>query len=452
MSILLPFHDKRLSPAPATSMYHHDSLLHVERQTKHIQRNLQSLLDAQIEGLSSGLGQQLPNETLNGSFTPTSSAAGRSQSPSTIPARQHPAKKVGLQAARRAIFQSIYDLLKLREEERDILESQADQRGNALQEIQGFTTRRDGLENAISTIHTDQKSQRAKHLQEEAHGLETDIHELETRLFEMKARHRHLVSEISNIENSVEATLSSYNESLTLLQSDVREYLRNPPVQPLSPRMGGSTFYSLNPKRRTLEVAQEHWQQEQENLKNQQRTVDVEIVALEEGGGVWKEVITDITGFEKRLGVFMRRSVQLDAQERSGAQVTQAKEQLAASVAGDLEQATQQLESQLQHAEEKDWKLLVCCIAAELETLRVARGMLLPAFGISAESDMATDRPPSPSREASEDLRDVRAESLENDDPEPPADLLKDGDAHHSDGASRSEDEELDPAWLLPES
>lgn len=453
MSILLPFRDKRLPPVPASiSMYHHDPLLHIERQTKHIQRDLQSLLDAQSEGLSSGLGQPPPGETLDGNFTPTSSAAGHSHSPSTVPTRQPPAKKVGLRAARRGIFHSIYALLKLREEEREVLESQADERGNALQEIEAFTSRRDGLEEAISTIPTGRENQRAKHLQEEARGLETDIHELETRLFEMKARHRHLVSEISNIGNSVDAKLSSYNESLALLHSDVRKYLGNPPVQPLSPRTDESTFYTLAPKRRTLEMAQEYWQEERDDLKIRQRAVDAEILALEEGGGIWKEVISDITGFERRLGDSMRRYVQLDTQERSGAKVTQAKAQLGASVAGDLEQVIQRLENQLEHAEEKDWKLLVCCIAAELEALREARGMLLPAFGVSVESDAAAGRPTSPSKEALEDLRDVRAESLENDDPEPPADLLNDGDAHHTDSASRSEDDDVDPAWFLPES
>jgi hypothetical protein len=40
-------------------MYHHDPLLYVERQTKHIQRNLQVLIDAQSEGLLSRYWWQL---------------------------------------------------------------------------------------------------------------------------------------------------------------------------------------------------------------------------------------------------------------------------------------------------------------------------------------------------------------------------------------------------------
>ncbi|KAJ5156661.1 hypothetical protein N7492_009464 [Penicillium capsulatum] len=423
MSTLLSFRDKRLPPVPASaSMYHHDPLLRIERQTRSIQQNLQSLIDAQSEALSFGLSQSRAGEASDGSFTPTSSAAGRSQSPSTLPTQQPRVKRTGLQDARRGIFRSIHDLLKLREEEREILESQADERDHALQEIDGFDSRRNGLEEAISIIRNDRDNQRSKRLQEEAHGLETDIHELETRLFEMKARHKYIVRELSNIGNSVDAKLSSYNESLTLLQSDVR---------------------------RTLDMAREHWRQEQEDLRNKQQAVVAEILALEEGGGVWKEVMADISGFEKRLGVYMRRYIQLDTQERSGTQVHGAKAQLATSVTGDLEQTTQRLKDQLEHSEGKEWKLLVCCIAAELEALREARGMLLPAFGVSA-SDTEAEASPSQEKEAPESPRDIRAEALENDDPEPPADLLKDGDVHHTDSASRSEDDEPDPAWLLP--
>lgn len=452
MSTLLPFRDKRLPPVPAAaSMYHHDPLIYVERQTKHIQRNLQALIDAQSEGLLSGLPQ--PDDTSNGSFTPTSSRTSRVQSPSTVPARQPPVKKIGLRAARQGIFQSIYDLLKLREEEKEILSSHVDERGHALHEIQGFTSRRGGLEEAISTIHNNRENQRDKHLQAEARCLETDIHELETKLLEMKARHRHLVSEISDIENSVEAKLSSYNESLSLLQSDIRNYLRNPPVQRLSQRAGESTFFSLDSKRRTLEMAQELWKSEQEGLQKRQQEVDAEILALEEGGGVWKQTMADASGFEKRLRANMRHYIQLQEQATgpSSEQKT-TMENIAANVSEDLDKTTRRLETHLGLAEDKDWKLLVCCVAAELEALREARKMLLPAFGlpVPSEGDASAPQSPSPNNQSAEEPTDAHEDPLGNDNPEPPADLLKDGDGHHTDTASRSDDGEPDPAWLLP--
>ncbi|KAK5788758.1 hypothetical protein VI817_009716 [Penicillium citrinum] len=459
MSTLMPFRDKRLPPVPATaSIYHNNPLLYVDRQSKHIQRNLQALVDAQSEGLLSGLAQQQehPEDTSDGSFTPTSSSrAGRSRSPSTIPARQPQPKKIGLKAARQGIFKSIYDLLKLREEEREILSSQTDERDHALNEIQGFTSRRSGLEESISNIHNSQDSQRAKHLQEEAQTLETDIHQLETRLYEMKARHRCIVGQISHIENSVEAKLSSYNQSLSLLQKDIQAYLRDPPVPPLSQRnKDQTTFYTLNPKRRTLEMAQELWKSEQESLRGRQGEVDAEIVALEEGGGVWKQAIADISGFEKSLRASMRRYMQLDTQAthpNGDEHAMKLKGELAAGVAHDLDTVTQALEAHLELAERKDWKLLVCCLSAELEALRSARELLLPAFGLSVPVQQ-NDSSPSPSTERPCKAVDTQGEAsdYENDDLEPPADLLKDGDVHNTDTASRYEDDEPDPAWLMP--
>lgn len=451
MSTHLPFRDKRLPPVPAAaSVYHQDPLLHVERQAKYIQRNLQTLIDAQSEGLLSGLGRP---EDVSDSHTPTSSRASRAQSPSAIPPQQPVIKKIGLRAARQGIFQSIYDLLKLREEERDILTSQADERDNALQEIQGFASRQGGLEEAIATIHNDRESQRVKQLEEEARGLETDIHDLETKLFEMKAKHRHLVSEIGNIKNSVEAKLSSYTESLSLLQSDIRNYLRDPPVHPLSRRDSESAFYSLNPKRRTLNLAQEHWKSEQEHLHKRQREVDAEILALEEGGGVWKQAMADVSGFEKRLRANMKHYMELQERDHGsdGAQPDDARKEVAAGVAEDLERTTKHLEAHLELAEDKDWKLLICCIAAELEALREARDMLLPAFGLSGPSEAPATSPSTgnaPTDEPKDGPVDAQEDPLHNDNPNPPADLLKDGDGHHTDTASRSEDDEPDPAWL----
>jgi len=433
-------------------MYHHDPLLYVERQSKHIQSNLQILIDAQSEGLLSGLARPQPDNTLDGSFTSTSLRASQARSPPRPPARQSSAKKIGLRAARQGIFQSIYDLLKLREEEREIISSQTDERDNALDDIESFSSKRGGLEEAISTIHTNRENQRAKQLEEEARDLETDIHELETRLYEMKAKHRHLVSEISKAKNSVDAKLSSYTESMSLLQSNIRNYLRNPPVQPLS-HMSNSSFHSLNPKRRTLEIAREHWKSEREDLQRRQREVDAEILALEEGGGVWKQAMADVSGFEKRLRANMRHYIELQerAADSNGGQKEDTMEEVAVNVAGDLDKTTRRLEAHLEHAEDKDWKLLVCCIAAELEALREAGKMLLPAFGLPV---LSHNDPPSaqsaPPGDRHDEPVDEHEDPLGNDNPEPPADLLKDG--HHTDTASRSEDDEPDPTWLLPES
>ncbi|KAJ5824146.1 hypothetical protein N7447_006486 [Penicillium robsamsonii] len=459
MSTLLhqSFLSKRLpSVPPAASIYHHDPLLHVERQTKHIQRNLQLLIDAQSEGLLSVLAGPQRDQISARTLTPTLPSNGsRPQSPSTVPPRQPTPKKIGLRAAREGIFQSIYDLLKLREEEREILTSQTNERDNALHDIQSFMSRRNGLEDAITTIHGDKESRRSKQLEEEARNLETDIHELETRLYEMKAKHRHVVNEISQISNSVDAKLSSYTESLSLLDSDIRNYLRDPPIQPLSQSSGESTFHSLNPKRRTLDMAQEHWKTEQVSLHSRQQKVDAEILALEDGGGVWKQAVSDVTGFEKRLQANMQHYVEMTTPTTQSEGTTPAgyREGLVKSILDDLERTTHRIESHLELAEDKDWKLLVCCIAAELEALREARSLLLPAFGLPVHEEDAPLNSTSPKdhplldHDFEEGQEDSRVGPLENDDPEPPADLLQDADPRHSD-IRPEDDDEPDPSWL----
>ncbi|KAJ5860931.1 uncharacterized protein N7529_008241 [Penicillium soppii] len=448
------FREKRLPSIPAgASTYNQDPFLHIERQTKYIQRNLQVLIDAQSDGLLSGLaGSRTDQVSSDVSTSSLASNSSRSLSSSMVPPRQPASRKLGLRSAREGIFQSIYDLLKLREEERDIITLQSDERSNGLEAIENFLSRRNGLEEAITTIHNDDESRHSKQLEEEARNLETDIHELETRLYEMKAKHQHLVTEISHINNSVDAKLSSYTESLSMLDSDIRKFLHDPPIQPLSRRSGKSTFHSLNPTRRTLGMAQEHWNTEQVSLRRRQHEVDGEIQALEEGGGVWKQAVYDVTGFEKRLRANMQHYVEMTtASETEGSMPADYKVGLVKSILDDLDKTIHRIESHLEVADDKDWKLLVCCIAAELEALREARGMLLPAFGLSVhENDTPLNSAPGDvENQEPGQGHHPHQDPLENDDPEPPAELLQDADPHHSDAASRSEeDDEPDPSWL----
>jgi hypothetical protein len=140
--------------------------------------------------------------------------------------------------------------------------------------------------------------------------------------------------------------------------------------------------------------------------------------------------------------------IQSSATDSNNAQVSETMEEVATNVSEDLDKTIQRLETHLELAEKKDWKLLVCCIAAELEALREARGMLLPAFGLPVHNDGPLSQSPSSEEQVSEDASDAHENLSDNDDSEPPADLLKDEQAHHTDTASRSEDDEPDPAWL----
>lgn len=448
MSTSFAYTGSSVKPLPVrASVHHQDALLYVDRQANHIQRNLQDLIDAQSEGLLAGLS----GGGTGGSVSEQGSSSRQSRV--TVPVRQPEGKKIGLRAAREGIFKSMYGLLKLREEERDLLNVRDGERNDALVEIDGLGSKRTGLLETISSITNNRDSKRTTMLKDEARSLESEIRELETRLYEMKAKHQHVVREISEVENSVEAKLSSYRGSLSLLESNIRNYLQNPPFQPLS-TTDEPTFYSLNPKRRTLDMAREHWKAEQDRIHKRQSEIDSEIQALEAGGGVWKQVVMEIMGFEKRLRAEMRRSIQTQSQILNSNDPARNKDSgdEAKTVLNDLQSTTDRVEGHLKLAEEHDWKLLVCCIGAELEALREARGMLLGAFNVPEEEASGPDKGKQPvqnDNSHNESREHSPIDPLGVDNPEPPEDLLRDT---HEPAHDADTDDEPDPAWLLPES
>ncbi|QGA20278.1 hypothetical protein EYB26_007980 [Talaromyces marneffei] len=481
MSTLLPYSDissseKRIRSA--TSERPDDPLLYIERQSRYLQRQIQSLLDAQSDGLLASM--QSPGHVSNDIFsnassTPPASATGsREQSVRTIPVRQPPKKKIGLRAARKGILRSMSDLLSLREEEKRLLQRQIQQRQEAIEEVDTFASKKAGLEKTLTDLENDREGDRARKLKGEAKGLEYEIEELELKLADMKARHRHIIQEVSRIENAVDAKLSSYKESLSILDTEVRRYLEIPPLQPLKHNVKRSSFYSLHPKRRTLELAREHWQAEQSELAKRQESVDMEIAALDDGGPVWQSVVKELSGFERRLRDGMQQSLMLSKSSLLPSDNEEArKQEQGKKIIEDLEATTRFIEEKLELAEEKDWKLLVCSIGTELAALREAQIMLKQMFGYTDQEDpenpVALTTETTTTRNSISNLRgsDQQPEStttalanpptvsVSEDDEhadEPPSDLLKDVTSEElkpTTFRSEDEDDDPDPAWLL---
>ncbi|OJD19902.1 hypothetical protein AJ78_00096 [Emergomyces pasteurianus Ep9510] len=463
MSTLLPYDNgqTRLIPVPPdVAVHHYDSFLHIERQSRQLQRDLQTLLDAQSNGLAAGLsGSARDDSTSNGSMTPTPTSTQLGSSPRnalTIPVRQPVKKRIGLRGARRGILKTMHTLLSLKEEERRLIDSELKNRRSAVKEVENFVSKQSGLEKAIAEIQTREGSLRAENLMREARTLETDIRDLESRLLQMKARHHHILNEVSQIQNSVDAQLSSYKASLALVETEVSRYLRSPPIRPLVPPSATPPpFYALNPKRRTLEMAKEQWEIEQNELRSKRRKVDLEIEALREGGGVWQKVVSDISSFEKLLRQEMR-SWQLGSRlvEHQNGDPTFAQGQ---TVLNELADSASQLETSLQLAEQKNWNLLICCIGAELEAFREAKRLLLEAFPMIKNGNVSGAGLSNETRELNqspqEDVSRAASPKKEdsNDPPSPSAANNAAPQTHSSPvQSSRSEeDDEPDPAWLL---
>ena len=366
-----------------------ESLRILTRQDAHLQAHLQELLDAQSEGLLAGLGAD-PQDTASStsSRTPIASESGRrtsSKPRSVIPVRQPQPKKIGLRSARRGISKTIRRLSQIKDEEARVLQDEIDQRDGSLSTIESLSSKEQGLREAIPGIQAESPTARIADLKATEKELGNEIHELETRLFEMRARQRHLLREIQATENGVQSKLSSYENALQLAEKEARSFLARPPLQEdgASQKRG---VWALPPQRRTLELAKQQFQEEQNGFSRQIEGFMGEKQALDEGGSVWEDVVREVGDVETMLQGEMQNLNPSHGKQAEGG-MRRILERM-----GDTQRHMEEL---LRVAEEKDWKLLVCCIGAELEALVEGQSVLgeaLEASGVSLDKASETHK------------------------------------------------------------
>ncbi|KAJ9643912.1 hypothetical protein H2199_003778 [Coniosporium tulheliwenetii] len=252
----------------------------LQRKEQQLQEDLQSLLDAQAEGLIAGLSNVPDDQASDGSSTPTAQSVRLGvKSPSRRVARRKP----GLRAARRGISRTIQELAYIKAEEGNLLENDLDENKAILNQVASWEDKQNKIRQKITSIEQGNNSSRSQSLQQEADQLQVDIHDLELRLTEMKAKHRRLIAEISSLENSVQSKLSSYKASLSLLDGEIKRFLDRPPTTATAAAPDSSTFLTLPPKRRTLSMAKDYWQAGRQELEQRYGRVELEREALEEG-------------------------------------------------------------------------------------------------------------------------------------------------------------------------
>ncbi|KAI9834392.1 MAG: hypothetical protein M1819_003003 [Sarea resinae] len=382
-------------PTPAAVMMsqsyssHQDPLLALERKEKQLQQDLQTLLDAQGEGLMVGLaGGPSGDSTRSTSTSPSS--RHRSSSRTTTPVRQPVQGRISLRAARRGILDAMNELAAVKDEESHHYDETHALRQEVLAQVAGWERKKDGLQHEIEDIETGTEGKRVQSLKQESHSVRLEIRELENRLAEMRARDRALTGQIAELENSVQSKLSSYESSLSILDSQVQSFLARPPIQPL-PHHKKSTFLSLHPARRTLELAKDHWKAEQDFLTTKRAEAETERGALEDGAAVWNEVATEVTAFEKSLRDEMRRMGSSKSRDQNNSQAGQPGEDGIHSLVRQMDAIIPRIESKLDLAADKEWNLLVCCIGAELEAFREGRDILVNALKTSTGSASVDD-------------------------------------------------------------
>jgi hypothetical protein len=429
------------TPLSASIIHHNDPLLPVDRAARALQKTIQSLLDAQSDGLSAGLGGSSRDDVSSvGSLTPTPSVATTPRNTTgslTTPVRQPTPKKISLRVARKGLVRSMQDFAKLREEELKILDSQSQGRRSALDKVQAFEGKRSGLQRQIDAIKQEGTSASSEQLHKEAQVIGLEIRELEDKLFELKARQRHVLAQASQIENSVSSKLSSYMSSLDLVDREIKQYLKQPPLQSTLPTAAsmGQSMYDLKPDRRTLAMAKEQWSNEQAFLDAKRTEAEQEKAALQAGSTMWRESIERISLFEKDLRAATRDPPQ------SESTTAQSAEQKIHSLLADLDATINLLSRNLHLAESKQWNLLICCLAPELEALTQGRSLIRQTLGLPPLE--STPWPEANDEEEHEHEQDSEPDG-------PPHDLLN-GSSSSPSGESNKSLEETLKAFRDPE-
>jgi hypothetical protein len=329
------------------------------------------------------------------------------------------------------------DFAKLREEELKILDSQSQGRRSALDKVQAFEGKRSGLQRQIDAIKQEGTSASSEQLHKEAQVIGLEIRELEDKLFELKARQRHVLAQASQIENSVSSKLSSYMSSLDLVDREIKQYLKQPPLQSTLPTAAsmGQSMYDLKPDRRTLAMAKEQWSNEQAFLDAKRTEAEQEKAALQAGSTMWRESIERISLFEKDLRAATRDPPQ------SESTTAQSAEQKIHSLLADLDATINLLSRNLHLAESKQWNLLICCLAPELEALTQGRSLIRQTLGLPPLE--STPWPEANDEEEHEHEQDSEPDG-------PPHDLLN-GSSSSPSGESNKSLEETLKAFRDPE-
>ncbi|THV97123.1 hypothetical protein D6D27_02293 [Aureobasidium pullulans] len=374
------------SQSPASpSVQTDDNLLLFRRKQRELEAHLQLLLDAQADALLSGLDDPSTSTAENdglstGSSTPTASALDSRARPSSKP------EKIGLRHARVGLYATIRRLAQLKAQESQYLAPNLDHFESVVAQLDAWQGKCHALQSRASEIRSGNDQKRALGLHKQADDMQTDIEDLETRLAKLKSDQRRLRAEAQEIENTVDARLTSYTTSLALVENSVQSFLRDGTSNHWTAIINVADmdrFWQSPSQTRTLKSAKEVFLRERDSLLEKRRINDTEREALEEGAVVWRDTVKQVSAFERTLAKAMSQmSKQPQSQLDSPAET---KELLSM-----LEQTTTELESKHKLAETRSWKLLVAAIGAELEAFLKGKQILEAALA-SVDGDTSSD-------------------------------------------------------------
>lgn len=349
-----------------------------------LQRDLQSLLDAQSNHL---------NSTARDIDAPTTSTASVASTNSTIhngrviPVCQPQYVPLSLSQVRSSFSTTMIELSTLRAEEARIHSSTLAALTATKGDINIWKSRRQALSGEVAQIEQTPQVTRLQILRKEGLSLDTEIQALELQLSEKRSQQRALRAEVGTLENSVASTLSSYQASKRLLDDEITTFLATE-IQSL--RLHDN---QRNKKDRKARWMTRSWSQEthkdtsEEGLEDaltaaleevdlgitkarqEQDVAEAEHMALEEGTQIWSDVINEIRKFERALAKWMKQQSSKPKSDMTDESPTSASQDLIHRWNNTIEE----IQGHLGYIEGRGWNLLVCCIGAELAALGLGR-------------------------------------------------------------------------------
>ena len=458
-------------------VYHSpNTLAALRRREKHLQANLQDLLDAQSDGLLRGLrGDDVGIRETTDIASSESTLRPMDINPIS-PARVRKKNSRSLKRARKDIWLVMRDLALVKSNEAEALAADEAANTAVLTQMDEWDQKREGLDAELDRIeHRSKDTKRAAAARAETKVLEREIHELEGKLSELRTRHKYAQQEAETLENRVQAQLSSFKEARTLLDKDIREFVRNPPPQQsaflresgnrggkgkLNNDEGGAlSFTAIPPKRRTYELAKEIWSAERKELQLTMERIVLEREALEEGSKLWQDVVNLIITFETDLSNALRQVSQdqsvISAPSPIGTTFHENVPNLTQFISR-MDSTVKDIEDAYSFAKHKGWKLLLCCIGAELEAFKQGQQLLRDSSTLDNTKNHSSYSNTDPEDNGTNDFADEPNDDDEDITDKPithsrkgSAALFNFRDAVTADDEDADVDEEPDPELLI---
>ncbi|KAL8946978.1 MAG: hypothetical protein Q9222_006697 [Ikaeria aurantiellina] len=312
------------SPSPSRSLYSHTpttplpsqtdtnaTLLALARQEAHLQSHIQYLLDVQSDRLLEGLGDAAASPIEDASLHPSSQAPYTDDDASDVsPAARsrllarNPKPPPSLRAARTGIATALADLHTLKSSTWQLVSASLTSTSEKITTITHLQSKKEKLEATIQSLSDSPLTHELSRLEAEEESLEREIREVEGRLYELKARQRVVREKVQEGRNRREARGSSWLGEMEIVDQDIGNFLREKrPATSLPLNLPGKTrgddgveeesresVYDLPPQRRTLPLLSDYHIHAKRELETQQRDLDTEIEALQQGGEVWQDV------------------------------------------------------------------------------------------------------------------------------------------------------------------